>query len=270
MLASADHAVELVTLFVARSSDTLVGVDAFEYPSVFRLDSFGVVLDLSFVAVELFLLLGGYYLLKDTQFTRKNFEVGTEKNNIAFICNDTYYSDFETTFDLSIPTNSPIGDYYSYITLGSLNNYESFETLMLTGSGIVGIKLSVTETGREYSVYYNSGNGAVWGEPKIITKLIDEAYKIKLTVKENKLTLDMDSEKILEENISSRYSGGIVAIGTPNAGVSFNDFKTVGTTNLMDSFDSYFSEDLSGSENLQQVNADEYWEVNGGMLVRLP
>lgn len=209
-----------------------------------------------------------YYLLKDTQFTRKNFEVGTEKDNIAFICNDTYYSDFETTFDLSIPTNSPIGDYYSYITLGSLNNYESFETLMLTGSGIVGIKLSVTETGREYSVYYNSGNGAVWGEPKIMTKLIDEAYKIKLTVKENKLTLDMDSEKILEENISSRYSGGIVAIGTPNAGVSFNDFKTVGTTNLMDSFDSYFSEDLSGSENLQQVNADEYWEVNGGMLVR--
>ena len=51
LLASADHAVELVALFVARSGDTLVGVYAFKYPSVLRLDSFGVVLDLGFVAV---------------------------------------------------------------------------------------------------------------------------------------------------------------------------------------------------------------------------
>ena len=53
MLASADHAVELVALFVARSGDTLVGVDAFKYPSVLRLDSFGVVLDLSFVTQQI-------------------------------------------------------------------------------------------------------------------------------------------------------------------------------------------------------------------------
>ncbi len=60
LLASADHSVELITLFVARSGDTLVGVDAFEYPSRLSVDAVGVVLDLRFVAMELFLLLGGH------------------------------------------------------------------------------------------------------------------------------------------------------------------------------------------------------------------
>ena len=60
MLATADHAVEFITLFVARSGDTLIGIDTFEYPSGFGIDAFCVVLDLIFIAVELFLLLGGY------------------------------------------------------------------------------------------------------------------------------------------------------------------------------------------------------------------
>ena len=60
LLTSADHAVKLIALFVARSGDTLVSVDAFEYPAGFGIDAVGVVLDLRFVAVELFLLFGGY------------------------------------------------------------------------------------------------------------------------------------------------------------------------------------------------------------------
>ncbi len=59
LLASADHAVEFISVFHACAGDALVGVDTFKRPSVFGIDAFSVVFHLIFVAVELFLLLSG-------------------------------------------------------------------------------------------------------------------------------------------------------------------------------------------------------------------
>ena len=59
LLASAYHPIEFITVFYACAGDTLVGVDAFKRPSVFRIDALGVVFHLILITVELFLLLRG-------------------------------------------------------------------------------------------------------------------------------------------------------------------------------------------------------------------
>ena len=59
LLASADHAVEFISVFHACAGDALVGVDTFKRPSVFGIDAFGIVFHLIFITVELFLLLSG-------------------------------------------------------------------------------------------------------------------------------------------------------------------------------------------------------------------
>lgn len=51
---------EFVTLFHAGAGDPLVGINAYELPSGFPVDAVGVVIHLIFIAVELFILLGGY------------------------------------------------------------------------------------------------------------------------------------------------------------------------------------------------------------------
>ena len=52
------HAFEALTLFGVRPGDTLVGIDTGELPIVPSLDVVGVVIDLRFVAGQLFLVIG--------------------------------------------------------------------------------------------------------------------------------------------------------------------------------------------------------------------
>ena len=59
LLASADHAIEFISVFHACAGDALVGVDTFKRPSVFGIDAFGVMFHLILITVELFLLLRG-------------------------------------------------------------------------------------------------------------------------------------------------------------------------------------------------------------------
>ena len=58
-LTGSDHAVELIPLFDACPRNALVGIDAREPPVWSGVDGFGIVPHLCFVAVQLFLLLGG-------------------------------------------------------------------------------------------------------------------------------------------------------------------------------------------------------------------
>ena len=58
--ALANQLVELVTLFHAGAGDALVGVNAHQLPAGFSVNPFCVVIHLILIAVELFILLGGY------------------------------------------------------------------------------------------------------------------------------------------------------------------------------------------------------------------
>lgn len=59
-LALTDQLVEFIPLFHAGTGDTLVGVNACQFPASFSVDALCVISYLIFVAVELFILLGGY------------------------------------------------------------------------------------------------------------------------------------------------------------------------------------------------------------------
>ena len=58
--ALADQFVELIALFHTGAGDTLIGVNAYQLPAGFSVNSFCVVVHLILIAVKLFVLLGGH------------------------------------------------------------------------------------------------------------------------------------------------------------------------------------------------------------------
>ena len=58
--ALADQLVELIPLFHTGAGDALVGINAYQLPAGFSANPFRVVIHLILIAVELFVLLGGY------------------------------------------------------------------------------------------------------------------------------------------------------------------------------------------------------------------
>lgn len=58
--ALANQLVELIALFHTGAGDALVGINPRQFPSSFPTDTFCIVVHLIFIAVKLFILLGGY------------------------------------------------------------------------------------------------------------------------------------------------------------------------------------------------------------------
>ncbi len=207
-----------------------------------------------------------YYKISGTAFTRNGKDKGSETDNVALFSDNVYYTDFDSSFKVAFPDG--VGTSYSYMMMGALTSYQSYNDLTETGVQLLTIRQTVTDSGKTLAIRLNGGG---WSEEFTPETALSEPYDLTFKINGSALTVNMGETELLKSELSSKYAGGMVSVGTPNEGVTFSSIKIESTANFDGVFDSYFASELATEAcggRLEKADFKDYWYTEGGMVVR--
>ena len=209
-----------------------------------------------------------YYTINGATLTR-NSNTDGKSELMALFSDNIFYTDLSADLKLTFP-NTIVGESSTaYITIGAINCYDSLDALKDTGAVQLAIRRTVTETSNTIAFYYDCGSGGTWSEETVLDAMLTEPYSFKITVSGKNLIIKLGEENTVFENkLPSKYAGGLVFFGTSDAELAFSDVKATSTAAPQENFASYFSPELTASGTFDTAEFSDYWNVEGGMVVR--